>query len=170
MLSNISPAEAQKMLRDNKARLVDVREADELAAVRIAGAEAAPLSVISWMNLSPATAEQPIIFTCNSGNRTTKNSDLLQKLAAGPAWQMEGGVSAWAKQGLPVETTQQSLPIFRQIQIGAGGLVLAGVLGSLVWPSMLWLSAFVGAGLMFAGLTGFCGLGLLLAAMPWNKK
>ena len=170
MLPNISPAEALKMLQDNKARLVDVREADELAALRVPGAEAAPLSVISWMDLRPATAELPIIFTCNSGNRTTKNSDLLQKLAAGPAWQMEGGVSAWAKQGLPVETTQQPLPIFRQIQIGAGGLVLAGVLGSFVWPSMLWLSAFVGAGLIFAGVTGFCGLGLLLAAMPWNKK
>ena len=170
MLPNISPAEAQSMLREKRARLVDVREADELAAARIAGAEAAPLSVISWMNLSPATAELPIIFTCNSGNRTTKNSDLLQKLAAGPAWQMEGGVSAWAKQGLPVETSKQTLPIFRQIQIGAGGLVLAGVLGSLAWPSMLWLSAFVGAGLVFAGVTGFCGLGILLSAMPWNKK
>ena len=170
MLPNITPAEAQKLLQDNKARIVDIREADEIAALRIAGAEAAPLSVISWMSLAPANADMPIIFTCNSGNRTTKNSDLLQKLAAGPAWQMEGGVSAWAKQGLPVETTQQPLPIFRQIQIGAGGLVLVGVLGSLVWPSMLWLSAFVGAGLVFAGVTGFCGLGLLLAAMPWNKK
>lgn len=170
MLPNISPAEAQKMLRDNKARLVDVREPDELAAVRIDGAEAAPLSVISWMYLRPATAQLPIIFTCNSGNRTNKNSDLLQKLAAGPAWQMEGGVSGWAKQGLPVEVTQQPLPIFRQIQIGAGGLVLAGVVGSVVWPPMLWLSAFVGAGLIFAGVTGFCGLGLLLAAMPWNRK
>ena len=124
MLSNISPAEAQKMLRDNKARLVDVREADELAAVRIAGAEAAPLSVISWMNLSPATAEQPIIFTCNSGNRTTKNSDLLQKLAAGPAWQMEGGVSAWAKQGLPVETTQQPCPFFARFRLARVGWFL----------------------------------------------
>ncbi|MGV7004855.1 rhodanese family protein [Desulfovibrio sp. QI0442] len=170
MLPNISPAEALKMLQDNKARLVDVREADELAALRVPGAEAAPLSVISWMDLRPATAEHPIIFTCNSGNRTTKNSDLLQKLAAGPAWQIEGGVSAWAKQGLPVETSKQTLPIFRQIQIGAGGLVLAGVLGSLAWPSMLWLSAFVGAGLVFAGVTGFCGLGILLSAMPWNKK
>ena len=127
MLSNISPAETLKMMQDSKARLVDVREADELAALRVPGAEAAPLSVISWMDLRPATAELPIIFTCNSGNRTTKNSDLLQKLAAGPAWQMEGGVSAWAKQGLPVETSKQTLPIFRQIQIGAGGLVLAGL-------------------------------------------
>jgi len=74
MLPNISPAETLKMLRENKARLVDVRESDELAAVRIAGAEAAPLSVISWMNLRPATAELPIIFTCNSGNRTTKTA------------------------------------------------------------------------------------------------
>lgn len=170
MLPTITPAEAQKMLQDNKARLVDVREADELAAMRIVGAEAAPLSVISWMNLTPANAELPIIFTCNSGNRTTKNSDLLQKLANGPAWQMEGGVSAWAKQGLPIETTQKALPIFRQIQIGAGGLVLTGLLGSLVWHPMIWLSAFVGAGLVFAGVTGFCGLGLLLSAMPWNKK
>ncbi|WP_374291202.1 rhodanese family protein [Desulfovibrio desulfuricans] len=170
MLPNITPAEAQKLLQDYKARIVDIREADEIAALRIAGAEAAPLSVISWMSLAPANADMPIIFTCNSGNRTSKNSDLLQKLAAGPAWQMEGGVSAWAKQSLPVETAKQPLPIFRQIQIGAGGLVLTGVLGSLVWPSMLWLSAFVGAGLIFAGVTGFCGLGLLLSAMPWNKK
>ena len=170
MLPIITPAEAQKMLQDNKARLVDVREADEHAAVRVPGAEAAPLSVISWMKLAPATAELPIIFTCNSVNRTTKNSDMLQQLAAGPAWQMEGGVSTWAKQGLPVERGRQSMPLFRQIQIGAGALVLLGLAGVFVWPPMIWLSAFVGAGLVFAGVTGFCGLGLLLSAMPWNKK
>ena len=78
MLPNISPAETLKMLQDNKARLVDVREADELAALRVPGAEAAPLSVISWMDLRPATAELPIIFTCMSGNRTTKNRDPTQ--------------------------------------------------------------------------------------------
>ena len=55
-------------------------------------------------------------------------------------------------------------------QIGAGGMVLLGLALSLAWPQWLWLSAFVGAGLVFAGVTGFCGLGLLLARMPWNKK
>ena len=84
--------------------------------------------------------------------------------------QMEGGVSTWAKQGLPVERGRQSMPLFRQIQIGAGALVLLGLAGVFVWPPMIWLSAFVGAGLVFAGVTGFCGLGLLLSAMPWNKK
>ena len=115
-------------------------------------------------------ADQPIVFTCNSGNRTSKQSDLLEELAGGPAWQMEGGVSAWAKEGLPVERGQQRMPLFRQIQIGAGALVLLGLAGVFVWPPMIWLSAFVGAGLVFAGVTGFCGLGLLLSAMPWNKK
>lgn len=83
---------------------------------------------------------------------------------------MEGGVVAWAKAGLPVERSRQTIPISRQVQIGAGGSVLLGLMGSLAWPPMLWLSAFVGAGLLFAGLTGFCGLGIILARMPWNKK
>jgi rhodanese-related sulfurtransferase len=170
MLSYITPAEAQKMLQEGKARLVDVREADELSALRVPGAEAAPLSVISWMDIRPANPECPIIFTCRSGNRTTKHSDLLQKLAHGPAFQLEGGITEWAKQGLPVELTKTVMPIFRQIQIGAGALVLAGLLGSAVWHPLIWLSAFVGAGLVFAGMTGFCGLGIVLAAMPWNKK
>lgn len=170
MLPAISPAETLQKLRDGKIRLVDIREPDELNALRVPGAEAAPLSVIRWMRLAPSDAERPIVFTCNSGNRTSGQSDLLEELAGGPAWQMEGGVSAWAKAGLPVEHGRQRISLFRQIQIGAGALVLLGLAGALVWPAMIWLSAFVGAGLVFAGVSGFCGLGLLLAAMPWNKK
>ena len=83
---------------------------------------------------------------------------------------MEGGATAWDKAGLPVVRSRRSLPMFRQIQIGAGGMVLLGLALGLAWPQWLWLSAFVGAGLVFAGVTGFCGLGLLLARMPWNKK
>lgn len=170
MLQNITPVDAQQLLREGKARLVDVREADEISALRVPGAEAAPLSVITWMDVRPASAELPIIFTCRSGNRTSKNSDLLQRLAQGPAYQLEGGVEAWAKQGLPVHAEKTTLPIFRQIQIGAGLLVLIGLLGSAAWHPLIWLSAFVGAGLVFAGITGFCGLGILLSAMPWNRK
>ena len=170
MLPLISPAETLQKLRDGKIRLVDIREPDEVNAVRVPGAEVAPLSVIKWSHLAPSDADQPIVFACNSGNRTSKQSDLLEELADGPAWQMEGGVSAWAKEGLPVERGQQGMPLFRQIQIGAGALVLLGLAGVFVWPPMIWLSAFVGAGLVFAGVTGFCGLGLLLSAMPWNKK
>ena len=115
--------------------------------------------------------DKPVIFFCRSGNRTDKASDLLRSLAGdAEAWQMEGGATAWDKAGLPVVRSRRSLPMFRQIQIGAGGMVLLGLALSLAWPQWLWLSAFVGAGLVFAGVTGFCGLGLLLARMPWNKK
>ncbi|WP_297668885.1 rhodanese family protein [uncultured Desulfovibrio sp.] len=170
MLPTITPVEAHRLVCDGKARLVDIREPEEQGALRLPGAEAAPLSVLPWMDFHPADEEHPIIFTCNSGNRTAKNSELLQALAAGRAWQLDGGVQAWARQGLEVERGGASLPLFRQIQIGAGSLVLLGLAGSLVWPPLCWLSAIVGAGLIFAGVTGFCGLGRLLALMPWNKK
>jgi hypothetical protein len=58
----------------------------------------------------------------------------------------------------------------RQVQIEAGSLVLLGiVLGVWVAPAFLGLSAFVGAGLAFAGLSGWCGVARLLALMPWNR-
>ena len=170
MLPVISPAETLQKLRDGKIRLVDIREPDEVNAVRVPGAEVAPLSVIKWTRLAPASPDLPIVFTCNSGNRTTKQSGLLEELAGGPALQMEGGVSTWAKQGLPVERGRQSMPLFRQIQIAAGSLVLIGVIGSAFWHPFFWLSAFVGAGLVFAGISGFCGLGVLLSHMPWNRR
>lgn len=158
------------MLADGKARLVDIREPDEWADVRLPDAEAAPLSVLPWMQIAPASAEKSIIFTCHSSRRTTANSALLESKAKGPAWQIEGGVQNWLQQGLPAIKSKKPIPIMRQVQIAAGSLVLAGLAGSLVQPAMIWLSAFVGAGLLFAGISGTCALGSLLAAMPWNKK
>lgn len=169
MLPLMSPQDVKRKLEAGEIRLVDIREPDEVESLRIEGAEIAPLSVIRWQDFRPVT-DQPVVFTCNSGRRTKNNSDLLEQLAAGEAWQMEGGATAWNKAGLPVVHSRRSLPMFRQIQIGAGGMVLLGLALGLVWPRWLWLSAFVGAGLVFAGVTGFCGLGLLLARMPWNKK
>ncbi len=170
MLPMITPENAVQMLRDGKARLVDIREPDELASCRIPQAEAAPLSVLPWLPVAPANEEQGIIFTCHSSRRTTANSALLESKAQGPAWQLEGGVQNWIQQGMPVEMGKQTISIMRQVQIAAGSLVLAGLAGSLVQPVMLWLSAFVGLGLVFAGVTGTCALGSLLSFMPWNRK
>lgn len=171
MLPSLSPVEVYKRLQAGEIRLVDVREADELATVSIPGAEAAPLSALPFLNLEPATAQKPIVFICNSGSRTRINADVLERVAGGPAWLVLGGVTAWEKAGLPVERQEKCpLPMNRQIQIGAGSLVLLGLLASCVFPVFIWLSAFVGAGLIYAGLTGVCGMAKLLARMPWNKK
>lgn len=170
MLPMITPKDAEQMLRDGKARLVDIREPDELTVCRIPEAEAAPLSVLPWIPMAPANEEKSIIFTCHSSRRTTANSALLESKAQGPAWQLEGGVQNWMQQGMPVEMGKQTISIMRQVQIAAGSLVLAGLVGSLVQPSMLWLSALVGMGLVFAGASGTCALGVLLSFMPWNRK
>lgn len=94
---------------------------------------------------------------------------MLAEVAGGPAWQMEGGVNAWVQANLPVERGKKTISLQRQMQIGAGTLSLLGLLGSLAWPPALWLTAFVAAGLTVAGVTDFCGLGLLLKRMPWNR-
>ena len=85
---------------------------------------------------------------------------------------LEGGLDAWKKAGLPVTLDRsQPIDIIRQVQIVAGSLVLSGVvLGALVAPGFYALSGFVGAGLLFAGISGFCGMARLLAVMPWNRR
>ena len=84
---------------------------------------------------------------------------------------VEGGTQAWVAAGLPVvKGSKSAISIERQVRIGAGILVLTGViLGSLIHPAFFGLSAFIGAGLVFAGVTNWCGMGLLLAKAPWNR-
>ena len=87
------------------------------------------------------------------------------------AFIIEGGLDAWKKAGLPVATDRsQPIELQRQVQIGAGSLAFIGtVLGVMVSPWFLAVPAFVGAGLMTAGVTGFCGMAQLLMRAPWNR-
>ena len=89
-----------------------------------------------------------------------------------PCHILQGGLDGWRAAGLPTRLDRaQPLEIMRQVQLVAGGLVLLGVLlGFLVAPAFFGLSAFVGAGLMMAGATGWCGMAKLLQAMPWNRR
>jgi hypothetical protein len=83
---------------------------------------------------------------------------------------VEGGTSAWAEDGLPVVRGKKAVSLERQVRITAGSLVLLGViLGWLLHPAFLILSAFVAAGLIFSGVTDTCGMGMMLARMPWNR-
>ena len=169
MLKELSPREAWKLLEEGKGRLVDIREPDEIEALRAVHAEAAPLSLAGRMNLSPLAPGTVAIFTCRSGHRMKMNEATIRPLAGdAPAYTLAGGMEAWVKEGLPVERGH-SLSIERQVRIGAGSLAAAGALLSLAWPAFAILPLVVGCGLVFAGVTGFCGLGVALKAMPWNK-
>ena len=170
-LKTISPKRAAELVKAG-AVLVDIREADEHAREHIAGARHHALSRID--QTSPIRdGDDVVIFHCRSGARTTGNATRLA--AAAPKCEtyiLEGGLDAWKKAGLPVSFDRSKpLDIMRQVQIAAGSLVLIGVmLGFLVNPGFYALSGFVGAGLLFAGVSGFCGMARLLGVMPWNRR
>jgi rhodanese-related sulfurtransferase len=111
------------------------------------------------------------VFHCKSGMRTQANAARLIAKGFREAYFLDGGIEAWKAAGLPVHSNRKApLEIMRQVQIAAGALILLGViLGALINPAFFLLSGFVGAGLLFAGVTGWCGMALLLKTMPWNR-
>lgn len=165
-LPRISPGEARHLIAEG-ARLIDIRAADEHARARIPGAENRPVDALGRVGDAPA-----VVYHCRSGMRTSANAARLAAASDCPAYLLEGGLDAWRAAGLPVaENRKAPLEIIRQVQITAGALVVLGVvLGLLVGPGFFGLSAFVGAGLVFAGSTGWCGMARLLAVMPWNRR
>ena len=168
-LPSLSPEQAAEKIRAG-AVMVDIRSAAEYSGKHIGGALSLPLDQLDGEHLPQ---DGVVVFNCLSGMRTRQNAAQLQNCAAccREVYILDGGLNAWAKAGLPVHARPgQPLDIMRQVQIAAGSLVLLGAaLGALVSPWFYLLSAFVGAGLVFAGLTGFCGMARLLACMPWNR-
>jgi rhodanese-related sulfurtransferase len=166
----LTPAEVKACLERGEATLIDVREPMEHARERIDGAK-----LITSQRLDAAAlAECPgnlVILHCQSGKRSNEAARRLTETCGVRVAQLQGGIEAWKKAGLPtVVNTKAPIPIMRQVQIVAGSLVFIGtLLGAFVTPWLLILPAFVGAGLMFAGASGFCGMATLLGKMPWNR-
>lgn len=166
----ITPQQAKARVAEG-ARLIDIRDTDEYAREHISGAESVPLATLpGGLN---ARAGEIVLFHCQSGARTSGNADRLAQAASpAQAFVVEGGIQGWKQAGLQtVEDKSQPLPLMRQVQIAAGLLILCGVvLGYSVSSGFFLLSGFVGAGLLFAGVTGFCGMARLLKVMPWNRR
>ncbi len=169
-MNPIDPRAAQALIEQG-AVLVDIRELEEHAREHIAGARCLPLSQLQAGRISPPDAEC-VVFHCASGMRTQTNAALLSRCSGkAQVLLLTGGLQAWKQAGLSVVADARApLPLMRQVQLGAGSLALAGaVLGATVSPWFHLLSGMVGAGLMVAGATGFCGMARLLAVMPWNR-
>lgn len=168
-LTTLTPEHVAGLLKDGRAILVDIREGDEFARRHVPGALSRPLSAFPGQPLDIA-GDRDVVFTCRSGMRTAANCGRLALAVDGDAFLLDGGVDAWAAAGLPVvEDPKAPLELMRQVQIAAGVLVLLGVgLGVVIHPAMLTVAAFVGAGLTFAGATGYCGMARLLLKAPWN--
>jgi len=172
-MSELRPIDAHTLkqkLDAGEAILIDVRESDEHAREHVIGARLAPLSSIDAHDFDREHGKVAV-FHCRSGMRTQANAAKLLGRGFREAYYLDGGIDAWKRAGYPVHTNAKApLEIMRQVQIIAGGLVVTGVsLGLLVHPGFFALSGFMGAGLFFAGATGWCGLALLLKTMPWNR-
>lgn len=172
MIKSISPATLKKWLEQQEAIVIDVREPSEHAAERIKGASLLPLAHVCKQKLPPLNAKKLVIH-CRSGKRSQQACEKL--LAEEPnleIYNLEGGILAWDKAGYAVERSGKFfLPLDRQVQLVIGGCVFLGsILSCVVSPWFLLLTGFFGLGLLFAGITGYCGLAVLLAKMPWNQK
>ena len=170
---NISAQQAHAWLSNGEALLIDVREADEFKSEHIACAASAPLSRLKeTLSLMHIPNNRKIIFQCMRGKRGEQACSLLPRDdKESEIYNIEGGIEAWKEAGLPVVSyTGPKISIFRQVQIIVGALVALSVLGGFAGYTFLFAFAGVmGAALAFAGITGWCGLAVLLAKAPWNK-
>lgn len=172
-MKTISASELQQVLvRDGNAVVLDVRTPAEFGAVHVPQATNVPLDDLdSHLAAGRISRDQPVYLLCQSGGRATRAAEKLSAQGFAQAVVVEGGTNAWVAAQLPVTRGAGVIGLERQVRIAAGSLVLTGVLLSyFVHPYFIGLSAFVGAGLVFAGITDWCGMGLLLAKAPWNQR
>lgn len=167
MKKTIRPIELKKLLDDDKAILIDIREDYEYERCHIEQALLKKVPEIRQMDCS----KKLIVIHCEMGFR----SDMAAaELADKNVYVLEKGIEGWRKAGLPVVGTQKVtvtiISVMRQVQLILGTIALAGVvLGAFLNPWFYSLSAFVGAALVISGSTGWCGLNMMVAKLPWNK-
>ena len=153
--------------------IIDVRMPSEYQSVHAVAARNVPLDSLNpdaVMQQRKGTENDPLYVICQSGIRSEKACEKLIAAGLTNVVNVEGGTRAWDGAGLPIVRGKQSMSLERQVRITAGFLVLSGtLLGTFLHVYFLVLPAFVGAGLMFAGITDTCGLAMILAKMPWNK-
>ena len=169
-VAKLDVKDAKEWVDAGRAELVDIREANERGSLRIPVARWIPLTGMD-AGLK-AELNKPIgIFHCQSGRRTTEHAEQLAQVGYSETFILRGGLMAWKAEGFPVESdSKTSIDIMRQVQIAAGGLVVLGVLlGAWVDSGFYWLSGLIGAGLVYSGVSGTCGLASVLSKLPFNR-
>jgi len=173
-IPTISPAELESLRkRGETIDLIDVRTPVEYREIHAEPARLVPLDSLdpqALMNARNGTKALPLYTICRSGSRGQQAAEKFHASGFTNVVNVEGGTLAWEQAGLPVVRGKKAVSLERQVRMAAGSLVVLGTsLGAFVNPWFLALSAFVGAGLVFAGVTDTCGMGMILARMPWNQ-
>lgn len=161
----------REKLEDGEGMLVDVREYAEYAGGRVPDARLMPLGDLDSRH-QELDHDKPIYVMCRTGRRSAEAQKKLRALGFKNVINVVGGLEAWKAEDLPVERDEKApWAIERQVRFLAGSIVLIGiVLGALVHPYLIGISAFIGAGLVFSAATDSCAMGMMLMKMPWNKE
>jgi rhodanese-related sulfurtransferase len=161
-----------KRCRGETPELIDVRTPAEFGEIHADFARNLPLDSLdpaAFIQARQGAAGSPLYVICKSGGRSKQACEKLMAAGCADVVSVEGGTTAWAEAGLPVVRGKKAVSLERQVRIAAGSLVVLGAALSYFHPAFVCLSAFVGAGLIYAGITDTCGMGMLLARMPWNR-
>ena len=172
-VTTISPQQLAELCKKGDIDLIDVRTPAEFQELHAAFARNVPLDRLDPVELTLArngSKDEPLYVICRSGTRGRLACEKFLVAGYANVVNVEGGTLACVEAGLPIVRGKKAISLERQVRIAAGSLVLLGVmLGWLVHPTLHGLSAFIGAGLVFAGITDTCGMGMMLARMPWNQ-
>lgn len=172
-IKTITPTDIRKLVQTGYAiELIDVRTPAEFREIHAVGAQNIPLDEIDPENVlrNRRSECEPLYFICRSDSRAKKACEAFHAIGYTNVVNVAGGTIAWDDLNLPVVRGKKTISLERQVRIAAGSLVVLGViLGWLVHPWLTGIAAFVGAGLVFAGVTDTCGMAMMLAKMPWNQ-
>ena len=168
--SNLSPDEAKRLIDTGDCGVfLDVRTPGEHRAVHAVGTKNIPLDTLDANACKQLCGQGKVYLICKSGQRARMAAEKFAAAGIDQVVVIEGGTDAWERAGLPVNRGSGVIDLERQVRIAAGTLVATGVLLSFVHPYFVYLALFVGCGLVFAGVTNTCAMGMLLAKMPWNR-
>jgi rhodanese-related sulfurtransferase len=172
-MQTIGVQQLAEIQRGHEIELIDVRMPSEYREMHVECARNVPLESLhpqSVLSARNGSNDNPLYVICRSGNRSTQACQKFVDAGFNNVINIEGGTLAWEKAGLPLIRGKKSLPLMQQVQLTAGFLTVLGVvLSYFVHPYFVGLSAFIGAGLMFAGATGYCPMASMIAKMPWNQ-
>ena len=172
-VTTISPQQLHDLVQAGEpVELIDVRTPIEFQEVHVTFARNIPLDQLDpkQLTVGQTGSQKPVYVICRSGSRGKQACEKIVAHGFSNVVNVEGGTLAWDQADLPVVRGRKVMSLERQVRIAAGALGLTGAgLGYFVSPYWIGLSAFVGAGLMFAGITDTCAMGLMLARMPWNR-
>jgi len=169
----LSPANVDQLIRENpRIRILDVRTPGEYSSVHIPGSYNVPLDTLGEHAREIRTnLTDPVILVCQSGQRAQKADRTLAAAGMTNLHILDGGMNAWVNTGFVVVRGKSKVSLERQVRIVAGALAATGgFLAAFVDPAFGFISAFIGSGLVFAGVTNTCGMAMLLARLPYNRS